>query len=269
MINGLLWKRLTGLIYSVPDEVNALATKVVIFKARLLCRKSLICSHHAYCVRKGLGCLLQALLNKDLSLPGDLMTLGIWLVPLVSWLQGTVGPVWPYQGSSVLHTPQPRTPCEPPSAISPWHSGAAAGLVSSSSWPWPARPWAPPSQANTWTHVPAWPQSNPIPREVPDARAGAALLLPSCPAPGWGVGMTHGCQDQPWLIQGETWTLLLPELLLNEHCHVFFLAGRILGCYRSRSSRVVIESWDLWLREPGTLRILDGFKSMYGNLIYC
>lgn len=54
-------------MYLVPDEVNALATKMIIFKARLLCRKSSVCSQHTCCVRKGLGCLPQALLNKDLS----------------------------------------------------------------------------------------------------------------------------------------------------------------------------------------------------------
>lgn len=67
MINGLSWKSLTALMYLVPDEVSALATKMIIFKARLLCRKSSVCSQHTYCVRKGLGCLPQALLDKDLS----------------------------------------------------------------------------------------------------------------------------------------------------------------------------------------------------------
>lgn len=70
-------KSLTALMYSVPDKVNALATKMVTFKARLLCKKSSVCTQHMYYNRKVLGCLPQALPNKDSSQTEDLMTLAI------------------------------------------------------------------------------------------------------------------------------------------------------------------------------------------------
>lgn len=64
--------------------------------------------------------------------------------------------------------PQPRTPRQFPRAVSLYSSDAAAGPVSCSPQPCPA-PW--------WTQVPASP--HPIPREVPDARGGAAPVPPS------------------------------------------------------------------------------------------
>jgi len=44
------------------------------------------------------------------------------------------------------------------------------------------------------TGVPAWPLPVPVPRELPDARAGA---VPDCPAQSWGHGTGPSCKILP------------------------------------------------------------------------
>lgn len=80
--------------------------------------------------------------------------------------------------------PWPRTPCQHPRAISPCYSNTASGPLSSSLQPCPA--WPLPCQARSLS-----------PGKWLMLKAGAALLLPGCPASGWGGGTGPGYLAQP------------------------------------------------------------------------
>lgn len=68
--------------------------------------------------------------------------------------------------------PRARDPMSAPRAVSFCPGNATAGPVSSFPEPCPAQPWALPSWAYLWAHIPAWPWPWPAPirREVPNAQ---------------------------------------------------------------------------------------------------
>ena len=67
-------------------------------------------------------------------------------------------------------------------------------LVSSFPQPWPAWPWAPPSQDHPQANILAWPWPIPVTREVPCSLAGAVRQTLAA-RPSRGFPMTHGPQD--------------------------------------------------------------------------
>lgn len=98
-------------------------------------------------------------------------------------------------------------PCQPLGAISICPSNTTAGLVSGSSEPCPAWPWALLSQALSQS----WPQPVPARSEHPMTGDGLALSAPSCPAPGWGSGTGLGCQALPCCLLGTPVEALAPS----------------------------------------------------------